>query len=615
MGPLIIGFSLLALTVLGTLWMVDRQERSFAMVRHTLEVQNRLTTILSRLQDAETGQRGYLLTRRAEFLKPYDAALTEIGADFSALAYLVADNDRQVSRLKRLLLLADRRRALLRATLNQDRLAATGGAISLADERDGRRLMDAIRRLIREMGVEEQQLLIGREALSNRQAALVKIGLIATILTMFLLALFAIRAERARLRDAVAARLALETANARLVAEMADRTAAESQVRQMQKIDSIGQLTGGIAHDFNNMLGIIIGSLDLAIRRWDRDPIHARAFIDDAREGALRGAQLTARLLAFSRQQALEPAAVDVNRLVGGMSEMLRRTIGEQIAIEAVLAGGLWPAYIDAGQLENAVLNLCVNARDAMPDGGKLTIETNNTHLDEAYADAHAEVTPGQYVLLCVTDTGTGMTPAVIERAFDPFYTTKDIGKGTGLGLSQVFGFVKQSGGHIKIYSEPGQGTAVRLYLPRHFGETGTNDARAASDDALPQARTAETVLVVEDDARVRTMSVDALEALGYTVLQATDGAHALEMLEHRPRIDLLFTDIIMPGMTGRQLADLASARFPEVKILFTTGYTRNAVVHNGVLDPGVAFLSKPFSLHQLAVKVRQVLDGGGANR
>ena len=363
------------------------------------------------------------------------------------------------------------------------------------------------------------------------------------------------------------------------------------------------------------MLAIVIGSLDLAQRRIDTEPAKAKQSIENASEGARRAAQLTARLLAFSRQQPLEPRAVDANKLVGGMSEMLRRTIGEQVAVETVLAGGLWPANIDESQLENAILNLAVNARDAMPGGGKLTVETNNTHLDERYAAQHEEVEPGQYIVICVTDTGTGMPGEVMERAFDPFYTTKDVGKGTGLGLSQVFGFVKQSGGHVKIYSEPGQGTTVKLYLPRHFGRTAEGSGERAGAEPVPRAQAGEIILVVEDEERVRHMSVDALRSLGYTVVQASDGAQALAVLQVQPRIDLLFTDIVMPGMTGRQLADAARETRPELKVLFTTGYTRNAVVHNGVLDPGVAFLSKPFAIDQLAAKVRQVLDGEGANR
>ncbi len=426
----------------------------------------------------------------------------------------------------------------------------------------------------------------------------------------------ALKAANSKLELGVAERTAdLQNALTTLRAEITERQSAESQVRQMQKMESIGQLTGGIAHDFNNMLAIVIGALDLAKRRLTTDPQRALKGIENAEEGARRAAQLTARLLAYSRQQALAPEVLDANKLVGSMSELLRRTIGETVRVETVLAGGLWKTLTDAAQLESAIVNLCVNARDAMPDGGKLTIETANAHLDDAYALRCPGTNPGQYVLIGVTDTGTGMTPEVIERAFDPFYTTKGVGKGTGLGLSQVYGFVKQSGGHVKIYSEIGQGTTVKIYLPRRIrmDAVDTDDKVAAQE--LPTAKDGEILLVVEDDEDVRHMAVDVLRDLGYTVVQASDANQAIEILIVQPSISLLFTDIVMPKMNGRLLADEAAKMRPGLKILFTTGYTRNAVVHNGMIDSGVAFLPKPFTVAELATKVRRVLDGGGFNR
>jgi signal transduction histidine kinase/ActR/RegA family two-component response regulator len=420
-----------------------------------------------------------------------------------------------------------------------------------------------------------------------------------------------------RLRDLNAeleARVAERTSA--LEAEAAERRDAEARIRQMQKMESIGQLTGGIAHDFNNMLAIVTGSLDMAKRRLTgQEHPKVAACIDNAAEGARRAAVLTARLLAFSRQQPLEPQALDANRLVAGMSELLRRTIGEHIHVETVLGGGLWHAFADPAQLENALINLAVNARDAMPEGGKLTIETANTRLDDLYAQQNAEVRPGQYVMISVSDTGTGMEPQVIERAFDPFFTTKKVGEGTGLGLSQVFGYVRQSGGHLKIYSEPGRGTAVKLYLPRHLGAAATNGEERFPAEAMPMGAPERIVLVVEDEEQVRAMTVDALRELGYTVVQAANGEQALEQLAALPRIDLLFTDIVMPGMNGRELADKVRVARPATRILFTTGYTRNAVVHNGMLDAGVAFLAKPFTIDQLARKVAEALEGAGANR
>jgi signal transduction histidine kinase/ActR/RegA family two-component response regulator len=430
------------------------------------------------------------------------------------------------------------------------------------------------------------------------------------------------RESERRLRDLNAeleARVAERTSA--LEAEAAERREAEAQIRQMQKMESIGQLTGGIAHDFNNMLAIVTGSLDMARRRLTgQEHPKVAACIDNAAEGARRAAVLTARLLAFSRQQPLEPQALDANRLVAGMSELLRRTIGEHIEVETVLGGGLWHAFADPAQLENALINLAVNARDAMAPnvlggGGKLTIETANTHLDDLYAQQNAEVRPGQYVMISVSDTGTGMEPQVIERAFDPFFTTKKVGEGTGLGLSQVFGYVRQSGGHVKIYSEPGQGTAIKLYLPRHLGGGATGGEERFLAEAMPMGAPERIILVVEDEEQVRQMTVDALRELGYTVVQAGNGDRALEQLAALPRVDLLFTDIVMPGMNGRELADKVRVARPATKILFTTGYTRNAVVHNGMLDAGVAFLAKPFTIDQLARKVAEVIEGAGANR
>ncbi|RUY62620.1 ATP-binding protein, partial [Mesorhizobium sp. M7A.F.Ca.CA.001.05.1.1] len=366
------------------------------------------------------------------------------------------------------------------------------------------------------------------------------------------------------------------------------------------------QLTGGIAHDFNNMLAVIISAMNLAQRKLARGEHDIAQFIDAAIDAATRAANLTARLLAFSRQQPLAPQIVDANRLLTGMSDLIRRALGETIRIETVLAGGLWKTHADPSQIENAVLNLAVNARDAMGDDGKLTIETANSHLDDSYAAAHAEVAAGQYVMIAVSDTGSGMTPDVMAKAFEPFFTTKPVNKGTGLGLSQVFGFVKQSGGHVNIYSEPGEGTTIKIYLPRYFGAEEPAVPTGRGDN--PAAPVAETILVVEDDARVRVSTVEAIRELGYTVIDAASGEEALQKLAENPKVALLFTDIVMPVMNGRKLAEEAVARMPLLKVIFTTGFTRNAVVHNGVLDHDVHFLAKPFTIEQLAAKLRDVL-------
>ncbi len=416
-------------------------------------------------------------------------------------------------------------------------------------------------------------------------------------------------ADNAALTDEVADRTTDLTESRRdLVSAETRREAAEGQVRQLQKMEAVGQLTGGVAHDFNNMLSVVISGLTLAQRRLARGDTDIGKFIDAAMDGAQRAGELTKRLLAFSRQQPLAPVALNVNRLVQGMSELLHRTLGEGVALETVLAAGLWNTQADPSQLENAVLNLAVNARDAMPDGGRLTVETLNCHLDDAYARDHEEVAAGQYVQVAVTDSGSGIPPELIGRIFEPFYTTKAVGKGTGLGLSQVYGFVKQSAGHIKAYSEPGHGTTFKIYLPRFHGtEEGVLPVRVPA--AMLPGAADEIILVVEDEVRVRELTVAALRDLGYTVIHASNGPAALRQLDAHPEVALLFTDIVMPDMNGRVLADEAHRRRPRLKVLFTTGYTRSAVVHNGVLDPGVDLLGKPYSVEQIATKVRQVLD------
>jgi PAS domain S-box-containing protein len=398
---------------------------------------------------------------------------------------------------------------------------------------------------------------------------------------------------------------------AKITRDLTERRAAEERLQQSQKMEGIGQLTGGVAHDFNNLLTVIIGNLEVLQRHLhdgELDTGRIRRSVDNAMRGARRAESLTQRLLAFSRQQPLDPKSIDIGRLVSGMSDLLRRTLGEQVSVETVLAGGLWRAHADPNQLEVAILNLAVNARDAMPDGGRLTLETANVHLDERDSSTHAELVPGQYVMLAVTDNGTGMPREVKARAFDPFFTTKDVGQGTGLGLSQVYGFVKQSRGHVKIYSEVGEGTTIKIYLPRFHSEA--LDTEEETVQPVVRGAKHETVLVVEDDSDVRAYSADTLRELGYHVLEAPNGAAALNMLNSNPNVAVLFTDIGLPGrMNGRQLAEEARKRFPNLKVLFTTGYARDAIVHEGRLDPGVELLTKPFTQSALGERLRDILD------
>ena len=393
--------------------------------------------------------------------------------------------------------------------------------------------------------------------------------------------------------------------------EAAARRRVEDALRQSQKMEAVGQLTGGVAHDFNNLLTIILGNVAEARRLTAGDGVRDGAALEERlatvdRAGA-RAATLTHRLLAFSRRQPLAPRTLDLNRLVAGMSELLHRTLGEVIGIETVLGARLWLTRVDPNQLENALLNLVINARDAMERGGKLTIETANLYLDENYAATDPEVLSGQYVMLAVTDTGTGMSEEVRVRAFEPFYTTKPAGRGSGLGLSMVYGFARQSGGHVRIYSELGQGTTVKLYLPRWFGEE--EQARPETTDS-EQLHTEgqEAILVVEDDEEVRSFAVRVLRGFGYHVREAKDADEALAVMREQ-RVDLLFTDIGLPNTDGRQLATMALQLQPDLRVLYTTGYARNAIVHNGTLDAGVEMIPKPFNAEALGRIVRQILD------
>ncbi|MFN3324403.1 MAG: PAS domain-containing protein [Bryobacteraceae bacterium] len=401
----------------------------------------------------------------------------------------------------------------------------------------------------------------------------------------------------------------------RMVGSMVDVTEQrkrDEQIRQAQRLEAVGKLTGGVAHDFNNLLTVILGNSELLVNCLKDEP-RMRGLAEITMNAAEKGAELTGRLLAFARRQALDPEVIDINRLVSGMDGLLRRTLGEHIDIELVRGGGLWNALADRSQLENAILNLCINARDAMPDGGRLTIETANAHLDANYALAHPEVSAGQYVMIAVSDTGVGMSPEVQARAFEPFFTTKPVGQGSGLGLSMVYGFVKQSRGHIKIYSELGQGTTIKLYLPRVQAEKEHRPMKRAPERL---AKGAERILVVEDDDLVREYVADQLDSLGYHVVTAVNGPDALELLKSGEEFDLLFTDIVIPGgMSGRVLADEAKKLRPNLPILFTSGYTENAIIHHGRLDPGVHLLHKPYRREDLAAKIRLVLDQGSISR
>ncbi|MGA7111629.1 MAG: ATP-binding protein [Pseudolabrys sp.] len=389
-----------------------------------------------------------------------------------------------------------------------------------------------------------------------------------------------------------------------LYAETERRDMAEQALRQSQKMEAVGQLTGGVAHDFNNLLTIIIGNLGIA----KRGVVEARAerALNNALVGAERAAQLTQRLLAFSRRQPLNPRVLDINKLIVAISDLLTRTLGENIELETISGAGLWNVEVDASEMESTLLNLALNARDAMPTGGKLTIETSNAYLDDEYCREHEGILPGQYILVAITDSGAGMSAETIDRAFEPFFTTKEAGKGTGLGLSQVYGFMKQSGGHVKIYSEPGEGTTIKLYLPRR---EGNELVISGADDLNSERGGGETILIVEDDDGVRQYASEILRDLNYQVIEAKDSATALRLLDADKKFDLLLTDVVLPGKNGRELANEVERRRPGTKIIFMTGYSRNAIVHHGRLDPGIELIPKPLTERVLARKIRQVLD------
>ncbi len=388
--------------------------------------------------------------------------------------------------------------------------------------------------------------------------------------------------------------------------------AAEEALRQAQKMEAVGQLTGGLAHDFNNLLAGISGSLEMLERRVAQGRVgEIERYVMAAQAAAKRATALTHRLLAFSRRQTLDPKPTDVNRLIAGMDELVRRTVGPEITVEIVAAAGLWPTLVDPNQLENALLNLCINARDAMPGGGKLTIETANRWIDERTARAR-DMQPGQYISMCVSDTGGGMTPEVISRAFDPFFTTKPIGQGTGLGLSMIYGFARQSGGQARIYSEVGQGAMVCIYLPRHAGGAEAEDVRL-EDEPSGRSASGETVLVVDDEPLVRMLVVEALEELGYGAIEAADGPAGLKVLQSHARIDLLVTDVGLPGgMNGRQMADAGRELRPGLKVLFITGYAENAVLGHGHLAHGMHVMTKPFALDKLMARIQSLIAAPG---
>jgi signal transduction histidine kinase/CheY-like chemotaxis protein len=610
----LIGFALVAAAALALIIGLVRSRDADMLVLHTLEVEQVAQTTLIAVRDSESAVRGFLLSGDTKDFDRFEPAFVLANEKLSVLKELTADNVIQLARVNNLEKLIQSKGDRLRKCAQLAKDGRRDEALAIINAPEDRETLDNIRAEIASVLATEQLLLKERQTDSAHQryllAALIGLALLTATVLASILAVSS--------RNALKGLLELTS---ELEEESKLRHEAESTLRQAQKMEAVGQLTGGIAHDFNNLLTIIIGNLDTMRRQLAAalNPGDVQTLIgkmskplDAAVQGAKSAAQLTQRLLAFSRRQALEPVRLDVNRLITGMLDLLRRTLGEDISIETVFAAGLWPVHADTHQLENVLLNLALNAKDAMPDGGCLTIETANTYLDDTYVRRFGDVAAGQYVVMCVTDTGTGISKDVLDHVFEPFYTTKPHGEGSGLGLAMVHGFVKQSGGHVRIYSEEGKGTTVKIYLPRliHAEEPAAVPAGKPADvSVMPRAKPSEVILLVEDSEGVRAYAKDVLEELGYWVLEAASAEDAMVAVAKKPRIDLLFTDVVLPGATGRELADQIKQLYPHVPVLYTTGYTRNAIVHQGRLDPDIHLLNKPYTQQDLARKVRELLD------
>lgn len=713
---LLLAATLLILATIALLiwFQLSSARRADTWVSHSYEVAGAVNELGAALRDAETRERGYLLTGSDRHLMRFNQAREQSTLFQAQLQHLTADNPVQQERLRALGPVVQQRLDDLAVTIRLYRISGPEAALAAARSDAGQFLMEQARVLLAEMMDEEDRLMASRQqSLATAQSAVRLLSMVGTAIAILMLALSfrMVHQGRRRLEIAEAAqrrladqmRTALDSISqgigvfgpdnrllrwnecfgillglppqtlrpglsyaslaqmsevegkgqllaigdellpgqsgraadepvvlertrrpdersfelrwtatpdngfVQTISDITERVRAEATVRETQRLQAVGQLTGGIAHDFNNLLTVIMGNLEL-LRPQIEPGSSQLAKVDRAIWGVRRGASLTQQLLAFARKQPLIPVPINLSAMLLDIGNLLHRTLGEHIAIRVVDAADLWPAMADPAQVESALLNLALNARDAMPDGGHLTIEIANEVLDAGYAARHAEVTPGDYVMLAVSDTGAGMTDEVLARAFEPFFTTKEPGKGTGLGLPMVFGFVKQSGGHIKIYSEPNEGTTVRLYLPRAAATAPLAPQRTSAPADLPQGHA--TILVVEDEAAVRDVTVTVLQELGYQVLEAADGPEALRVLEQQQAgVDLLLCDIVLPGgMKGNEVSRRLTEIRPALRTLFMSGYTENAIVHHGRLDDGVQLIGKPFSRERLAYKVAEVL-------
>lgn len=610
---IVLAFVILTAAGLVALHSEGVRRSSGALLRHSLRIERDLNRLFGLLQSVESSERGYLITRDPTFAEPFDEAARRINEQVDDLEKLVAGNPKQTESLAAVRPVLAERLAILKTKADLMSAGRFDESTKIVRAGRGKKLMDRLQTLISDMLAEEERLrLEGEERLEADDATLERanIALVAIIAGM---ALYVIYNAQRQMNALAESSDALRGAYDKLLEETTRRETLQAQLRQSQKLEALGQLTGGIAHDFNNMLGVIVASLNILRRKLARNEQDYEPLIDSATEGAESAANLVRRLLAFSRVQPLAPEPLDANRLVEGMSNLLRRTIGDNIVLETRLAEKLWSTKVDANELESVIINLAVNARDAMPDGGRVKIETANLQLDDAEAARHVEATPGPYVAISVTDTGEGMPPEVLARAFDPFFTTKPAGKGTGLGLSQAHGFVRQSGGHIRISSEPGRGTNVTLFLPRHVATPDEADDPAPSAPVrgaeIPSGDPGEVILVVEDDDVARRVTVEGIRELGYTALEAGGGAQALKILRERDDVRLMVSDVIMAEMDGVTLAREARKSRPGLRVLHVSGYTGDAAIQNGFMDREIVLLPKPFTLEKIASKIREMLD------
>jgi signal transduction histidine kinase len=608
-------YVLLLLGALGAVFLAFKAADVQNWVQHSIDVRGEARQLVASVQDAIIRERGLLLTGDDRYLGDFQLHLQSVTQRFNALRASIVDNPEQTLRLGPLEQPLHALANTLEETVSFARAGRQEEAIEVVRSNRVLGLSTEISEGIKQFIDAEQRLLDKRQAEARwlQQLLLILIagGLVIATAMSFVLE----RATRHFIGN-------LQDRTAELESEIKRRHETEETLRQAHKMEAVGQLTGGIAHDFNNLLTIIIGNLDTLKRHLgklspDLSPADVAAIVsrqvDVAMQAARNAAKLTHRLLAFARRQPLEPKPLDCNRLVSGMSELLRRTLGEVVDMEVVLGGGLWSTFADPNQLENAMLNLALNARHAMPNGGRLTIETTNAYLDEAYVRRFGDLHAGQYVQISVADTGAGIPADVLDRVFEPFFTTKGAEAGSGLGLAMVHGFVKQTGGHVRIYSEVGHGTTVKIYLPRlHEAEVVAAYPAPTAENVSPVAgaRPDETILLVEDNEGVREYAREVLQELGYKIIEAGNAADATRLVADGARIDLLFTDVVLPGgVSGRELSDRLLKLRPNLLVLFTTGYTRNAIVHHGRLDPGVHLLNKPYTQQDLVRKVRELLD------